>query len=195
MGLYLGIGADTAAAQTVGPFTVDFLYPNLTTDQNLGTYNFPSQGQFVSVPFGVGVETTSGPAVTNIFELEVTPTLFGIRYFDPTNPNNGINFVNGEIGIIKVTTTESRLINSVSLLQENGITLNPGAFLFGSNFFQVNLADASFINPRSTLIFSASYSESAEPVPEPEPLPPLALGLVALALIHRTIRTNGRKMA
>ena len=102
----------------------------------------------VTVPFGVGVQTTVGTTTRNIFEIDVTPTTIAVHYLDPTNT---IGFVNGENAIIKMTTTQSSLINLVSLESETGITLSPGAFLFGSNFFQVDLAQASFISPGATL--------------------------------------------
>ena len=118
----------------------------------------------VTVPFGVGVQTTVGTTTRNIFEIDVTPTTIAVHYLDPTNT---IGFVNGENAIIKMTTTQSSLINLVSLESETGITLSPGAFLFGSNFFQVDLAQASFISPGATLDFSASYNLLAAPEPAP----------------------------
>jgi len=189
MGLYLGIGAGTAAAatldQTVGPFTVDFLYPNLGTDQNLGIFNFPSTGQTVSVPFGVGMrlnkEGTPGSFIANSnpFELDVTPTAFDIRYLNPNNVGS-VGFVPPDIGIIKLTTTKSSLINVVSLQSQTGITLKPGAFLFGSNFFQVELSRQSFIDPGANLNFSASYNGLESPVPEAVPEPSSLLGYITL---------------
>ena len=202
VGLCLGIGAGTAAAtplqQAVGRLTFDFLYPNITTDQNLGMFAFPDTGQTVKVPFGVGVTGSfTNRFFTfgfNPFEIDVTPTTIAVEYTD-SGGDPPVEFPNNEQAIIKMTTTQSSLINLVSLESQTGITLTPGAFLFGSNFFQVNLADASTISPGASLDFSASYNVSATPAPEPASLPLLASGLVALALTCRAIRTGVRRVA
>jgi hypothetical protein len=103
-----------------------------------------------------------------------------------------LGFLNNADAIIKVTTTQCRLISNVILESQTGMTLFPGNFLFGDNFFQVNLAKNSFINPGAVLDFSVSYNLSATPVSEPPSLPLLASGLVALALACRAIRTGVR---
>jgi hypothetical protein len=170
VGLCLGIGAGTAAAtplqQAVGPLTFDFLYPNITTDQNLGMFAFPDTGQTVKVPFGVGVKgsnASNGFIFTfpvNPFEIDVTPTSIAVEY----TASGGVpplQFPNNEQAIIKMTTTQSSLINLVSLESQTGITLTPGAFLFGSNFFQVNLADASIIQPGASSPGQAWISQRA----------------------------------
>ena len=169
VGVCLGIGAETAAAATlqqeVGPLQFDFLYPNITTDQNLGTYAFPDTGQTVSVPFGVGIGTNLGIAPVNIFDINVTPTSIVVSQ-TPTI-NNAIGFTNEANGIIKMTTLDSSLIKSVSLVSQNGITLNPGNFLFGANFFQVDLSHNSLIQPGASLVFSTTYDLSATETPVP----------------------------
>lgn len=161
-------------------------------------FAFPDTGQTVKVPFGVGVKgsnASNGFIFTfpvNPFEIDVTPTTIAVEY----TASGGVpplQFPNNEQAIIKMTTTQSSLINLVSLESQTGITLTPGAFLFGSNFFQVNLADASTISPGASLDFSASYNVSATPAPEPASLPLLASGLVALALTCRAIRTGVRR--
>lgn len=115
-------------------------------------FAFSDTGQTVKVPFGVGVKgsnANNGFIFTfpvNPFEIDVTPTTIAVEY----TASGGVppfGFPNNEQAIIKMTTTESSLINLVSLESQTGITLTPGAFLFGSNFFQVNLADASVIQP------------------------------------------------
>ena len=196
VGLCLGIGAGTAAAttlqQAVGPLQFDFIYPNITTDQNLGMFAFPDTGQTVNVPFGVGVDTNLGIAPFNIFNIAVTPTNIVVSQ-TPLIPA-GIGFANEANGIIKMTTTQSSLIKSVSLQSQNGITLTPGNFQFGANYFQVDLSHNSVIQPGASLVFSTTYDLSATeaPVPEPASLPLLASGLAALALTCRAVRTGVR---
>lgn len=132
-------------------------------------FAFSDTGQTVKVPFGVGVKgsnANNGFIFTfpvNPFEIDVTPTTIAVEY----TASGGVppfGFPNNEQAIIKMTTTESSLINLVSLESQTGITLTPGAFLFGSNFFQVNLADASVIQPGASLDFSASYTFQRRPL-------------------------------
>jgi hypothetical protein len=186
VGLCLGIGAGTAAAtplqQAVGPLTFDFLYPTTLNDTNLGMFAFPDTGQTVSVPFGIGVEaaTVDGQRIdftpTPPFEIDVAPATITVRYTEPIT----IGFINNDVAIIKMTTTQSRLINLISLKSETGIVLTPGAFLFGSNFFQVALSSASFISPGATLDFSVSYNLSTTPVPEPATWAMMLIGFAGL---------------
>ena len=44
VGIFLGIGAGTAAAEDIGRVRVDYLSPTLADDLLLGTFLFPSFG-------------------------------------------------------------------------------------------------------------------------------------------------------
>jgi hypothetical protein len=186
-GLAPGSAAATTLQQAVGPLTFDFLYPTTLNDTNLGMFAFPDTGQTVSVPFGIGVEaaTVDGQQidVTTIppFEIDVAPATITVRYTEPIT----IGFINNDVAIIKMTTTQSRLINLISLKSETGIVLTPGAFLFGSNFFQVALSSASFISPGATLDFSVSYNLSTTPVPEPATWAMMLIGFAGLGWLAR----------
>jgi hypothetical protein len=185
-GVAPGSAAATTLQQAVGPLTFDFLYPTTMNDTNLGMFAFPDTGQTVTVPFGIGVEVAipgASPTISpvNLFEIDVAPATITIRFL--LTGSDPIEFVNNDVVIIKMTTTQSSLINLISLESETGIELHPGAFLFGSNFFQVALSGASTIGPGATLDFSVSYNLSTTPVPEPSTWGMMALGFAGLGLV------------
>jgi PEP-CTERM motif len=176
-----GSAAATTLQQAVGPLTFDFLYPTIMNDTNLGMFAFPDTGKKVTVFFGNGVEAEifgDGPVEFQggPFAIDVAPATIIVRY----NSDLTVGFVNNDVAIIKMTTTQSRLINSISLTSETGIVLTPGAFLFGSNFFQVALSSAGFISPGATLDFSVSYNRSTTPVPEPATWAMMLIGFAGL---------------
>lgn len=197
VGLCLGIGAGTASAQTaatpdVGRLTVDFIYPYLSSDQNLGTFAFPSASAPITVPFGLGIDTLYGKCPINCLAIDLTSTGFDVRTQLPSG-NLPIEFVNFDQAIIKVTTLDSALINLVQQ-QTNSLGLNTGSLVFGDNFFQVNVADAGPLYPNTSASFTVDYNgglgASPAPVPAPASLPLIASGLAALALARLATRTG-----
>ena len=180
---------------SVGRLQVDFLFPNLTTDTDLGIFPFPSPSAPITVPFGLGIETFFGKCPTNCLAIDITSTGFDVRSVLPTNDTPPIEFINGDQAIIKVTTLDSRLITNVSLQSERNVALHPGALVFGDNFFQVNLADAGPINVGALATFNVTYGLSQSSVPEPSSLALFGISLAGLGWLRtrRDLRGSARR--
>ena len=176
--------ATPVTGQSVGRLQVDFIFPNLTTDTNLGIFPFPSPSAVITIPFGSGIATFFGPCPTQCLAIDITSTGFDVRAALPTNGLPPIEFVNGDQAIIKVTTLDSRLITDVSLRSERNVALGSGALVFGDNFFQVNLADAGPINVGALATFDVTYGLSLSSVPEPPSLALFGVVLAGLSIVH-----------
>jgi hypothetical protein len=177
--------ATPVTGQSVGRLQVDFIFPNLTTDTNLGIFAFPSPSGEITAPFGSGIATLFYSCPTQCLAIDVTSTGFDVRAALPTNGLPPIEFVNGDQAIIKVTTLDSQLISDVSLQNERNVALGSSALVFGDNFFQVNLADAGPISVGAFASFNVTYGPlSPSSVPEPPSLALFGIGLAGLSIVH-----------
>ena len=177
--------ATPVTGQSVGRLQVNFIFPNLTSDTNLGIFAFPSPSGEITAPFGSGIATLFYLCPTQCLAIDVTSTGFDVRAALPTNGLPPIEFVNGDQAIIKVTTLDSQLISDVSLQNERNVALGSGALVFGDNFFQVNLADAGPISVGAFASFNVTYGLlSPSSVPEPPSLALFGIGLAGISIVH-----------